>query len=524
MRFLTFDDLYKVCKENGIKHFNANDKPIIVQSIETFEIDGTEKDGLLPVKLKACHIGRNRNQSFIGEDTMKACMGSFKGRPILGAIHQTDTGEFEFHGHDMTWDENGEVEYIEQTVGVISEIAEPYLEYDETTDKTYTIVVGNIFEDYTRAAEILKRHQTCKCSVELAVNEMSWSKDEECLSIDDFTFRAVTILGYEEDGVTEIQEGMEGSNITIEDFSNEKNSIFSTNAQMIEILKQLNETISTFNNKLNYKEGDVETVNHFEELLAKYNVVAEDITFDYESMSDEELDKAFDEAFGEDDTSTEDNGTEPVAEETTTEDEPVVLENSFVKNEDGGATLTYQLSHDDIRTGLYELLYAEDSNAWPWIISVYDDHFIYATNKYYSRKYVKDDNNIALDNTVTEVFNEWITAEERDALKELKANYEELKAFKEDFDAKQIVAQKNDIVNDNKYDVVRENESFKALVQDLNKYSVEEIQTRANDIFDIVSKQYAAYSTAPQTSIMSTNLQETENTTKTKKPYGNLFD
>lgn len=73
----------------------------------------------------------------------------------------------------------------------------------------------------------------------------------------------------------------------------------------------------------------------FEELLAKYGKTAEDITFDYAEMSDEELEAKFAELFA-------DAGTnEPVA------DDP----QKFAK-----LVRTYEISHEDIRYALYQLL------------------------------------------------------------------------------------------------------------------------------------------------------------------------
>lgn len=71
--FYTIDDLYKFCKENNFSKFSSKEhgnQPLVLQSIESFEADNSH-DGLLDVKLKACHVGVNRNQSSISEDTMQ---------------------------------------------------------------------------------------------------------------------------------------------------------------------------------------------------------------------------------------------------------------------------------------------------------------------------------------------------------------------------------------------------------------------------------------------------------------------
>ena len=490
MKFLTLEDLYNFCKKNNFQHFNSKETdntPLIVQSIETFEVSDNSKDGLLPVKLKSCHIGQNRNKSKINEDVMTKHMSSFKGRPILGAIYKTDSGEYEFRGHDMTINEDGEIEYIEQPIGVISEIEEPYLEYDEDEDKTYLMVSGNVFEDYSHASEILKRHKTCKCSVELAIDEMSWSVDDDCLSIDVFTFRAVTVLGYEQDGITEIQEGMKGSKITIGDFSEKTNSVFSTESKLIETLDKLNNTLSSFNN-INFNMKGVECkMNHFEELLEAYGITMEDIDFEYENLSDEELDAVFEEHFkckkkkceaededgDENETDSESNPEESEASDTPAPPaEPEVPEVSdddeskktkYSLDDNGNMSVTYQISHDDIKNGLYNLLFAEEGTGWPWIIDVYDDHFIYADDKYYKRKYTRDGDNITLAESKVEVFSEWLTSEEREAIETLKSEYATLKEFKLNHDKSVERTEKKNVLNSTEYSVICELDEFKEL-------------------------------------------------------------
>ncbi len=284
-KFYTLDDLYNFCKDNRFESFSADKQgaPLIVQSLGTFEADNKNSDGLMAVKLKSCHTGKNRNKSGITDDNMNKYKHTFKGRPILGAIYKTDTGEYEFRAHDMEVIDDGEdIEYIEQPIGVISQTEEPYLEYDKKEDKNYLMVSGTIFSDYSRAAEILERRRTCKCSVEIAVEELSYNCDEDYLSIDKFRFSGVTILGYEQDGVTEIQEGMKGSKITIDDFSEKKNSMFSADCQdrLIETLEKLNMTLESFNNKTHSEKGGEKVMNKFEELLAKYGKTADEVTFE----------------------------------------------------------------------------------------------------------------------------------------------------------------------------------------------------------------------------------------------------
>lgn len=305
-KLLTLNDLIEFCKKNNFSHFSAKEEksgPIIVHEPGTFSMGESAKNGLLPVKLQACHTGLNRNESSISSETMNAALPSFSNRPILGYIHQLEDGTWDFYSHNVAFveDDNEEdgvrLDYLETPVGIIPESCEASLKYDELKEKTYVEVNGYIFEEYSKAADILRAKGISKVSVELAINEMSYNAKEGYLSIDDFYFCAVTILGRDEDGNV-VEEGMEGSNITLGSFSQDKNSILSdgVQAKMIETLNKLNEALEKFNDT-NEKGGD-DPMDKFNELLEQYGVTEDDIDFDCEGLSDEELEAAFEEHFG----------------------------------------------------------------------------------------------------------------------------------------------------------------------------------------------------------------------------------
>lgn len=538
--FYTIDDLYTFCKNNNFTKFNSKDTgaPLIIQSFETFEASDNIQDGFLNVKLMACHVGVNRNGSSISESVMNKYKNSFKGRPILGSIFKTDTGEYEFHSHDMQMTEDG-IEYIEQPIGAISELKEPYLEYNKDNDKTYLMVEGHIYEDYSRATEILQRRKTCKCSVEIAVEDMSYNADEDYLSIDAFSFRGVTILGYEQDGVTEIQEGMEGSKITIDSFSEKNNSMFSTDCQvkLIETLEKLNNTLSTFT--INSKQEDKEVfgeMNHFEELLAKYGVSADECDFDYESMTDEELDTKFEELFAnnenqETDTdnveeSYEDEDTEVESEddvelEVESSDEPEPDEH----NEEF-ALISFKISHEDVRYGIQNLLSAMNGDAHYYVVnSVYDSYFYYedwVDGSAFKQSYKTRKDNISLNGDPIPVFREFVTQEEKDELENMRKNYAELKAFKEQYDAAQIKAEKDTILESAEYVEIKDTDEFKALIADAEKYSVDELKVKADLIFAAAMKKKFSFEVEPKKKSVGINFNVKPS--KRKIAYAGLFD
>ena len=121
-RLLYIEDLYNFysTKYKRSTHFSSekSGEPIVVQvhGKINFEESDKNKDGLMPVHLQACHTNLNVNNSNIEETVMTSALPSFSNRPILGYIHKVVTdenpeGQWEFYGHNMHEDENGEHEF-----------------------------------------------------------------------------------------------------------------------------------------------------------------------------------------------------------------------------------------------------------------------------------------------------------------------------------------------------------------------------------------------------------------------------
>ena len=526
-KFYTIDDLYIFCKENNYTSFNAAERgaPLVVQSLGVFEATNNLSDGLMAVTLKSCHTGKNRNGSGISDNTMELYKDSFKGRPILGAIYKTDTGEYEFRSHDMEFvetDDGVEINYIEQPVGVISQTATPYLEFDEKNQKNYLIVEGTIFADYSKAAEILERRKTCKCSVEIAVEEMSYNCAEDYLSIDKFHFIGVTILGYEQDGVTEIQEGMAGSKITIDDFSEKRNSYFSVNYQdkLIEVLDKLNNTLSNFNIYHSEEEGGDEEMDNVENIVVEEAV--EEVT---EEVIVEEAETT-EETHSEEETIVEETSTSE--EDDDNQDEPVE-EEKFTKN------FAVELSHSDIQYALYNLIgqYDEEDGDWYYIRDVYDHYFYmqgWCTNKIYRLNYSVDGENVALVGDRQEMFELIVSESEKMAIEKmredyaaLESKYNELKSFKDQYDAAQVKAEKDAIFASAEYDEIRESDEFKQLVSDAENYTVDELKVKTDLLFAASMKKKFNFETQPEKKQRTVGVNFNEKPNKKKQAYGGLF-
>ena len=94
-KILTLDQLIKFCEDNKFYDFNSKDSgyTLSVQIPGQLSFDSDSTQGLLFTKVKTCHTLLNRNGSYVSEDNMKNAMPSLKYRPLLGYIHQLDSGE-----------------------------------------------------------------------------------------------------------------------------------------------------------------------------------------------------------------------------------------------------------------------------------------------------------------------------------------------------------------------------------------------------------------------------------------------
>ena len=539
-RYLTLDDLYLFCKQKNLNHFSAKeaDGPIIVHTPGQFEATDASQNGLLPVKLQACHTGTNRNKSHISTESMTTALPSFSNRPILGYIHQLEDGTWDFYSHNAqlveTDDGDTEVEYLEVPVGVIPESCNAKIVYDELKEKNYVNVNGYIFEEYSKAAEILRNKGISKVSVELAIEDMSWNADEDCLNINSFYFMGVTILGRDEDG-TIVEEGMAGSNITLGSFSQEENSFIPEDLQskMVETLTKLNDVLDRFNNTNDSKkEGGDGTMDKFNELLELYGLTEEDIEFEHDGLSDEDLEAAFTEAFGDaEEFKKKKKCSEDDDESDDEEDYAGCKKKKKCSVNTEAGTVEFELSFDDIRMALYNLLAENmDDYTYSWICETYDDHFIYQKESYangyeahyFKQNYSKDGDNIAFSGDPVEVFTEFVTESEKTALDMIRSQYEELKAFKENVEKQELRVQKDAILESAEYAEIKDSEEFKALIADAEKYSVDELKVKADLIFAAAMKKKFNFEVEPKKKSVGINFNTKSN--KKKQAYSGLFD
>ena len=611
-RFYTIDDLYNyLCVKGKNLKFSSKDNTVLMvhalgettiddfnRKNQKFESDEDDEDdrnkGLIPVTIKVCHIGLNRNKSYISEEAMKKNMDTLKNRPILANVIQLDDGGHDFHAHDIEMNEdNGSLEYIERPIGIIPESNDAHLEYDQEYDKTYLVSKGFLYETYAeKAKDILEeKGGKTKVSVEIAITDMSFNAKKKYLEIKEFYFDGVTCLGSEADG-EEIEEGMLGSQLTLDDFSSTEEVTYSK-----EEMDKLLEAVNWFYNtqvsnsykglkKANYnsKEGGTyDSMTKFEELCEKYGISAEDVDFEHEDMTDEELEAAFDEHFKKDTSSEEDEakkkkcdedsseasedeacgtgkkkkcdedskedeacgtGKKKKDEEDPSEDEACGTGKKKKNEEDSedeacgtgkkkkqcsleGNTLKFEISLEDKMQSLYMLLRdtGGDDNDCYYPVATYDSYFIYKgcdSGKYYKQGYTVNDSEVTFVGDRSEVFVHYLTSDEESRLTSMNQNYDALVKFKNETEK----VEKESILNSEAYSSIHELEEFAALVKDEDKYTISEIINKADAIlgkFERRSKKSS--NTGAINHFTYRKVASSVDTSKeSEKPYGGLFE
>lgn len=535
-RILTIDSLIDYCKKNKLSHYSSKEsgKPIVVNTFGNISYSESSDPSLMAVTLKACHCGINRNNSKITEKVMKKAFPTFANKPILAEIVESENGEKDFGSHSFTIesDENGNeyTHYIEKPVGIVPETNDIHLEYDESQDKTYTIVNGYIFNYYgNETADIIKRKNGTKVSVELEIYDMAWSGKDKVLVINDFSFAGITLLG------ESVGEGMLGSRLDIADFSKKETIDYSE--QLIEMQERLKKLETACFNNIN-NNGKEETIEVDKEKFEEEVTETVEVT-EKEETTEEEVTVTENESEETVDETSEKTTVEEISEENTktiTENESNTVEYSFVSN---GEVKKFAVSLQDKIYAIQDLVnatYAEADNTY-YGVTVYDEYVIMCdwwSGRYYKQSYDSNDDNYSLTGDRVEVYVDFVTADEQKELESMRSNYAALKEFKETAEKNELHAQKEAIINADNYSVLTEKDSegnyvntdFAELVKTMDNYSVEDFETKVKVMHSDYMSAHANFSSVDTKK--NTNsvkiLTNMNKKSKPKKNYGNLFD
>lgn len=571
---------------------------LAVQVPAQFEINKEQNDdSLLFCLVKLMHSGENRNHSSVTDDALIKASKTLAYKPILANFveyvdPETNETLVDFTSHDMEITEDG-ITYYEHQIGCFT-ADESYFEVEEDTGHNFLYGYCAIPRSYTEACSIIERKNGTKVSVELEINEMQYSVKNKVLELTDVTITGATCLGKDAITLNNVEEGMKNARLDIVDFSVENNSVVNysktDNTKLIETLEKLNTTLSKFNintedsisSKIYGKEEqesmndeikveeevtEVETVEEnveeVSDIVETEEVVVEDTAEESaeetveevtvieeftEEVAETETDEAVEEVtpdVGED--ANEDGEVDVVEEEIEETETVTVVEEVTVKPEKYSVTMSdgsikeFALSLDEINNALYMLVnqtYGEADNTY-YGVQVFEDGTLimidWWNNKAFRQSYTRgEDDNFSLVGDRVAVNQVWVTAEEEEALNEMKANYSSLVQFKADTKNAELHAQREAILYDAKYSVLAEkdennkykNEAYAKLVSEMDNYSLTDLEKELKSVFADHITNGGQFAYAGETESKPTITKKLFANSKTKKSsrYGNLFD
>lgn len=482
--------------------------------IMSFTVDKTfDSDQFIKLRMRVCHDSVSPNRTSFTKEVMEEANKTLEYIPILAhVLIDKETGKPVFGSHDAHVEEDklndGEykVIYDEIPIGVVPSLADNNCSIEEYDGLNYTYCDAYIWRDYSNYAEqLIEDAQDVKLSMEIDMqpDAISYDVEKEVYNISAYRYRGITLLN------EKLGTGMKNAMATTMSFAADED----LKAKMIVLMEELQQCLRDYNNQ-STEEGGAEEMDNMEMEVTE---TSEEIVVD--NAADEEVveEVVENDEFVEDDS---------VEEDTEGDEEPEVNDEEPVEDEEQKFELRFELSHDDIRSGLYSLLWATHDCAW--ILEVYNGYFIYEdyeARKYYKQSYGVEDSNIAFSGEPVEVFNEWLTGDEMEALKKLKSDYAALVEYKHGMEAAELKAQKDAIFARSEYSILANDEAFVALKADAEKYSIDELSAAVKSVFaDAVIKlgTFSAKVDEPKKTV-GFNFANSENE-KPAKAYGGLFD
>lgn len=459
LKMLTVEDLVEFCKTNNFAQFSSakSGYSLHVQvPCEYFEQVEGDDPLMLFANIRLMHTGINRNMSNLTEDAARKCMSKIAYKPILADFTDVN-GERDFTYHAIEINEDGSRQYIERQVGCFT-ADKAYMEEDpDNKDRKYLYARAAIPYEYTDAAEIIERKGgTTKISVELAVNEMSYSV-EDGLLLEDVDVMGATLLGVDPDTGEQVKEGMEKAMLQIEDFSADNNSIVNKSelieAITAEVLHRLDYTNNNHGKEeLVVAESETKNVEIIDEATEGEVTETPEVVEVYDGDDGQELDDQPIEETVETESVTEDDNQEPVLrtaaddeEEDGDEEEDVVIDDDEQEKkrdfEDDG-NLKYSITVGDkvmefsislteklmALTELVNATYGEADCAYYEVDAYEEDKYVimhdFWGNKHYRQSYTVSRNGAySLKGDRVQCYARYLTQDEITRLDNMKADY-----------------------------------------------------------------------------------------------------
>lgn len=494
---------------------------IIIQTPSLFKVDDSFSDERFErVRIAVMHSGENLNHSYFDTEVIREAKDSFAGIPILAnTVTYTDKDGntvVDYGGHDAHIEEDlfnkgeNKLIYDERVVGFIPETCNFEIVHDDESDKDFAYVDGYLYTEYGNyAVDILKsRNNTTSVSAEIYLDEISFDAKNDYVVVNKMRMSGVTLLG------ADVNPAMKGANATAFSLSDDDRQ-----SQLITIIRELTEALDKYNasipgNEIS-EEGGLVNVDKFNELLEQYGKTVDDVTFEYEGLSDEELEAKFAEVFtSEEDPHAEDDGVEQDAEVKFTA-------------EYNGKFVEMSVSLKDKINALYELVndtYADDGT-W-YDVDVFDEDKYVIMVDYWNGKGFKQNYKVKKDvytlvGDRVEVFAQWLTQDEINKLDKMKSDFAEIS---EKLGKYEDEPKKMEILTSEDYSLIANDEEFIALCEQSGHFdmSIDDVTKKADEILTNAAKAHK-FSANGDSKPISVKPLPDQKKKKTKR-FGSLFD
>lgn len=462
-------------------------------SISKFE--KVKNTGFLLGRARIAYAGENRNGSYISKEAFDKALDSLSLIPVVGNWIPEKNN---FGGHDYAIEGEGNtLRIVEKTrpYGVVMENHNAEwvdVEDEEGNIKKYLECDVVLWEE--RYQEPIKKvvDGGVNQSMEIVPTQASFNNNTGLYDIESFYYSALCLLGRDEENPeNNIEPCFEDSQITAYHFNLDKEEFKSEFNLMMDELKSY------------FKGGE-----NLEDNKEKFE---EEKTVETTEVVEEEV-------------------------PTTEEVEETVVEPSEEETKEEKFTKSFELSHDDIRSKLYRLLYdvEEQDDTWYYINKVFDDYFIYSNyEKYYKQGYIKTDVDVAFEGERVEMFVEFLTAEELEELKKIRENYslilkenEELREFKATKDKEEFEIKQEELKQEKINHINTEYENISDDIKELFISKIDEYESTEDldaDICVYIVKNKVTFSKAKKENT-SVKLEVEQNEQKlVMSPYGDLF-
>lgn len=498
----------------------------------SFSVDENfQSDKFLKLRLRVCHDGESPNRTFFSKEVMCDANKTLEYIPLLAHVYENENGKPVIGSHDMHIEEDklnpGETKlvYDETPIGVIPSLADNNCTIEKYEGLNYTFVDCYLWRDYANYAEQLVEDATnVKLSMEIDFPDggFTYDADSGLYKISSYRYRGITLLN------EQLGTGMKNAMATTQNFAmtdDIKNKMLSL-MEALQFCLRENDI-----DKIDEK-GVEQDMNRLKELLEQYELTVEELDFEPEGMTDQELEEAFsnyaaahNDVSEQEEAPSSDKGDDSDENDDTNEGDGSEEDDAMFSAEP--LVCTFKISHDDIRYNLQNLLNEMcNDDCFYYVNSVYDKYFYYCeyfSDSAYKQAYKIRKNVVTFDGDPEPVYREFVTASERDELETMRANYAELKQYHDENEEAKTRTAKEALFSGEDYSILADEEEFKALVEGCSEYSVDECREKADIILGKYVRKNCVFSQNDKT-VKKIDINFEQEEKETYKPYGNLFE